>query len=308
MNTIIFTQLIMLLLMICLGFLTKKLNLFDEKGNKALCAISFNISLPLMVFCAISSTFTASMLQRMSVIFAIVMCTFLGSFLLSIVYVKLLKSKLKINNDEKGIHQYCFMFSNIAFVAIPLIKAFWGDEQVVYASVFIVGFSFFNNSVGIAVLSNNRDKGNWLGMFRAMPFWGAVLGIVFGLNNIRLSGAIFENMQMIGNMTTPLAMIFIGHTLASSGIANIGKYKRLFITSLFRLVILPGICYIVLRSIFSDYYIWAVSTLMFATPFAITMSIIAERQGSNVEIASYATLICTLCSMITIPLWAVILL
>ena len=300
----IFIQLGIFLLMIMLGFMARKIKLLDEKAHTPLGTLVFNISMPLMVFCSISSTLTRDLLQKAGIILIIAVCTYLGCLLLSYLYVKL----LRIKEEEKGVHQYCFAFSNVAFIGIPLINAFWGDEGIIYVSIFAVVFSCFNSTIGISLLSNKSTKGDPFQVFKMPPFWGSVFGILFGVLGLRVPEIIFSNLQIIGNMTTPLAMIFIGLTLANSNITVVGKYKAVFVTVLFRLVILPAACFLILRYIFTDYYTYSIPTLIVATPFATMLTLFAEKQGSNVELASFASVVGAACSMITIPIWALILL
>ena len=300
---VIAARLGMLLLMILIGFMARKLKLFDGNAQKPLGAVVYNISLPLMVFCSVSSTLTKDLLQKAGIILILALSVYLGCLFLSFLYVKL----LKVQDDEKGIHQYCFSFSNVAFIGMPLVKAFWGDEGIIFVSIFTVVFSSLNNSIGISLLSTTRKRGNPFRVFKAPPFWGVMTGILFGLLGIKLPEIMFSNLQSIGNMTTPLAMIFTGLTVADSNIAVIGKYKKAFITILFRLLIIPAVFYLILQNIFSDYYIYSIPTLIVATPFATTLTIMAEKNGASVELASFISVSGVICSMITIPIWALVL-
>jgi len=293
----------MLMFMIVVGFAARKLRVFDENAHKPLGAIVFNISLPFMVFCSISSTLTLGLLKKAGIMFIVSLCSYTVCILLSIFYAKMLRLK----EEEKGLHQYGFIFSNVAFIGIPLVNAFWGNEWIIYVSVFNIAYAWFNHSIGIALLSKKREKGDFLQIFKSFPFWSSMLGILFRLLGVRIPEFIFSPMQMIRDMTTPLAMLYIGHTLANTNIIAAGKNKKLYITILFRLVILPAACFLILRSIFDDYYVYSIPTLLLATPFPATLTIFAGKQESNVELASFAMILSVICSMITIPIWAIVL-
>ena len=62
------------------------------------------------------------------------------------------------------------------------------------------------------------------------------------LFSIKLPSFLQESLELLGNSTTPLAMIIIGATIGDAKLSDIFKDSRLTVYSVVKLAIVPFIC------------------------------------------------------------------
>ncbi|QQO09101.1 AEC family transporter [Breznakiella homolactica] len=295
--SVIYIRLLLIVAMIVIGFIAKKAGILDDSAPKTITGITFNISLPMLIFSSVYTNFSPDNLGETGIVLLIAISIYGACFLLSVPYAKI----LGLPKQSAGVHQYCIVFSNVAFVGIPIIRAFWPADAMLYASMFIVVFSLFNHTAGAYILSGG--KGRKLKDILLTPsLLGALLGLILSFLRIPVGPELLAFVNQIGGITTPLAMFSIGITIASLPIREALMDKRVYLTCLLRLVVLPlGVCGI-LRPLFPDnYYMWAVPTLIAAMPSASTIPILAQRYHADTAAAGKLLVCSTVLAVFTIP-------
>ena len=150
--------------------------------------------------------------------------------------------------------------------------------------------NFFVFTYGTHVLRRNKDA-----IRRRTPrlIFRSFLKVLFNPNVIALiigflisalhwtmPEAIDEYLVYIGNVSTPMAMIYIGSTLAGCSMLEILKDHIVIEGTLIKAMLILGCCF----------------------PAAATISMLAEQEGENETMASKILFLSTVLSIITIPL------
>lgn len=293
-----------ILLMILLGAAAKWGGVMDKASAAALNRLTFHLFLPLLVFCSICKNLDRHSLAQAGWGVVTAAAVHLGCYLISFPYVRLLKLK----SPTAGVHQFSLVFSNVAFVGLPIIQALWGPEAMPAASIFVVLFSLFNHTLGAFILSGKRRRRGIRDVFLTPPLVGAVLGIAAALLEIPLPPELFAGLEQIGAVTTPLAMTALGCTLACTDLKSCLGDRYAYITCFMRLIVLPAAVCLILRCFIQDYYLWAVPTVVCAMPCPSTLPILAQRYHSDEEAAGRMIALSTLFAAVSIPLVAIVLL
>ena len=101
-------------------------------------------------------------------------------------------------------------------------------------------------------------------------------------------------------MTGPLSMMIIGASLADMNVRQ-AMEKDAFILSAVRLLGIPVLAMIILRSIGVDTMLWQVQATLLAMPAASNTAILAEMYGRDHSFAAKCVFISTVLSLITVP-------
>lgn len=293
---VVFIRLLLIVVMIIIGFIAKKIGVLDETAPKTITGITFNISLPMLIFSSVYTNFSPDNLGKTGISLGVAVCIYGACFFLSLFYAK----SLRMPRQSAGVHQYCIVFSNVAFIGIPIIRAFWPEEAMLYASMFTVAFSLFNHTVGAFILSgkgrNIRD------VLLTPSLVGAVLALALSFFRIKPNPELLSMINQLGGMTTPLAMFSIGHILASLPLKEALLDRAVYITCFLRLLVLPLLVCLVLRPLFrNNYYLWAVPTLIAGMPCASTIPILAQRYNADAAAAGKLLVCSTVLALLTIP-------
>ena len=287
-----------ILLMILLGAAARQGRVLCQEDAATLNRLAFHVFLPLLVFSSICKSLTGDVLTQAGWGVLTAAAIHLVCYLLSFAYVRV----LGLTPPASGVHQFSLVFSNVAFVGLPIIQALWGDDAMPVASVFVVLFSLFNHTLGAFILSGERSNRSAREILVTPPLAGAIAGIVVALAGVQIPQALFSGLEQLGAVTTPLAMVALGCTLASMGVRSLAGDWRIYLTCFVRLVVIPVAVWGILRLATKEYYLWAVPTLVCAMPCPSTLPILAQRYRSDEVSAGNMVAVTTVFASITIPL------
>lgn len=154
----------------------------------------------------------------------------------------------------------------------------------------------WNPVVGSALLGGLFAVG--LGMFRdesgVLDLPGSVVGLVEMASRV---------LDLIGRPGLPLALLSIGGALRLHAVR--GRIVPLILVVTGKLVLVPGVSYLVLRLWFpdADPVVAGVVVLLGGMPNAVASYVIACKIGVEEAFVSTMLVVSTLVSMVTIPVW-----
>ena len=130
----------------------------------------------------------------------------------------------------------------------------------------------------------------------------SMLIVALGITDV--PQAISKPLTMIGNITVPGALLIIGSTMAQlSGKAMLGNVT-VYVTSIFRLVLIPLAMYALFTFAGFSPYVVEINTVIIAMPVATYGTILCLINGRDTTLMTELTFTTTILSMITIPLLA----
>ena len=127
-----------------------------------------------------------------------------------------------VHVDENGIVyglsliHILLVFTNLAFMGIPIIQAFYGAQGVAMLSMFLLVFNFLVFTYGVMLVSGNGSIN--LRQLVNPGVVSALIALLFGLTGWRLPSPVESALSSIGSINTPMAMMVIGSSLAHSDI------------------------------------------------------------------------------------------
>jgi len=228
---------------------------------------------------------------------------------LSIVLNFLIFSKWK--NDKAKVYRYGAVFSNCAFMGIPLIQSVFGNDNpeiIVYATVFITFFNLYSWTAGIYAVSGNKS---YISIKKALfnpPTIAFVISLPFFFLNIHLSEfslfgeKLFDSLSMIANMITPLSMIVIGMKLAQMSLKELFLSKGVYFASFIKLIICPLFMLLLLLPFDINPVLRISLVFSMAMPSAMTTVIFSQMFGGDVKEASSLVMLSTLLCLLSVPL------
>ena len=102
-------------------------------------------------------------------------------------------------------------------------------------------------------------------------------------------------------------MLVIGSNMANCNLKEVFTEKRMYIMTAIRLIVMPLIAFLVMRLITSDPVLIGIVTITMGMPVGSLVAMgdsAYEKQG---KVSSIVVVLSTICSMITIPIMAVLL-
>lgn len=141
------------------------------------------------------------------------------------------------------------------------------------------------------------------GYFLLLP----LLAMLLYLCNVQLPPLIRESVSSVGSVTTPLAMLIIGSSLANQPIGELVKERGVLPFAALRLIALPLVSLLIGRLLIRDNMLLCVLVLASAMPVASNVVTLRKEAGGDDACITKGVFLTTLLSVVTIPLVSVLL-
>lgn len=304
---IVVSQIFILAVVVLIGVIAAKFRVLTNESKDVISKVIFNISLPLMLF---TNFFRLEATPRLIAnSFTVLAISGLVIFLLLLIGWLAIRI-YRLQGSEAAVFKAHSMFGNTIFLGFPLIKSLYGEEGLLYASMFQLVSSIIMWTVGVIILAHGDGKSWKKSLLKVVNpnTIATVLGLLFFLLSIRLPKIIITPMTELGNANTWLSMLYIGAMLAFSNVGGLLKNKSLYLISFNRLILAPAIIisifYLIgsLTGMVPDKLVSSVIILEASMPCMATVVIMAKELGSDDRLAVGNVFVSTLISILTLPL------
>ncbi|MGH2332460.1 AEC family transporter [Thermoanaerobacter mathranii] len=287
-----------------LGYYLAKIGWFDKMTSDLFAKIVVNISLPLNMIVNISTTFSKEKLIH-SV--RALLIPFL-SILLSYFIAYILAEIFKVKKGRKGVFIAIFSLSNSIFVGLPMSQALFGEVATPYTLLYYMANTTIWWTLGVYGIvrdvTEKEQKILDLDTIKRIfnpPLLGFIMGVIFVFANISLPKFIFESFKMIGNLTTPLSIFYVGIVIYEMGFDKFKLDKDAFMIFIGRFLVTPAIAWLLSLFIPIPQLMRDVFIIMSAMPVMVNSAIIARVYGADYEFATSMITYTTIFSVIIMP-------
>jgi len=293
-------QILSLFLIMVVGYVLRKKNVFDEAANVRFTRLIIYVSLPSQIIKAFASNQGIVSDREVLLMFGISALTYLLYAMIGALFIMI----FRVPADKKGIYLFMMMFGNVGFMGFPLTEALLGEEALIYAVIFNVIFNLLVYSVGIFMISKTEGEFKFpIKKLLNMPLISAVISIVLYFCKIQLPEVMIQSLDYMGNVTTPVAMLILGSTIAGMAWKELFDEWRIYVFTAFKLLVIPVIVIGILKFVPDiNPLIHGSLILLSATPVATNTTMLAIEYGGDMKLASKGIFFTTLLCMLTIPL------
>ena len=292
-------QVLQLLLMILAGAVCCRAGVFKPQDKSVLSNILLYLVVPAMVIDSYLVEFDPETFRNLLSAFG------LSILALAIGLAAATLATFRVAKENRAILRFACGFSNAAYMGFPLIKALFGSEGLLYASAFVTVFNIALWTIGYGIVSGSASAKEIIHSIVTCPCILAVaLGLVLYLGRVPVPEVIAGPIGTIGSMNTPLSMIITGATIASSDLRKLLQNKNLFLTLGLRLLAVPAVELAVFALLGVSGMVPMVVLILEACPCVTITTVFAIRFHHDEELAAGAVVFSTLCSILTLPLYA----
>ena len=303
---IIFTQILILAIVVVIGLVASKFRVIGVDTKDFLARIIFNITLPLMLLCNFSRIdITPSILSNSLII--IVLTVFVLLFMLLIGW---LSSRLfKMTKREASIFKAHSVFGNIIYLGFPLISALYGEEGLLYASMFQLVSNMLMWTVGVVILNQEKEISAWKSVKHILNpnTFAIVIGFLMFLFSLKLPPVLLKSLGGLGDSNTYLSMLYIGSMMYYTTLKGFLNNKEVYILTINKLIIVPLMLILVLSGINYMFpgrisiLVYSVVLLQASMPAMVNIVIMAKIFGADDQLGTANVFLSTIVSLITLP-------
>ncbi len=299
-----------IILLITIGYWLAEKGWFSEESAALISRLVTGVSLPAYMVANLVTTFTRDKLTELAGGLLIPVASILISFLLSGVIAR----ALGVEARRRGVFQTMFCVSNTIFIGLPVNLALFGEESLPYALLYYIANTVFFWTIGVYSISRD-GAGEGAGGFSRQnlrrifspPLLGFMAGILLVMLQIPLPKFILDTCKYLGNLTTPLSMLFIGIAIHSVSLREIKISRDMGAVVLARFLVAPAVVIILAHFIRAPLLMKQVFIIQASLPIMTQVSIIAKVYHADHRYAAVVTTLTTVAAIVTIPLFVLLL-
>lgn len=298
--SIIISQMIQLFLILFLGYFLFKIGLFNKDMNQRLTKLLLNVTLPATILNSVLSQTEHLPENSVLMTFVIAIIMYLALPFISFLLVKI----LRLPKDDQGMYIFMSTYGNIGFMGFPVIEAVFGTEAIFYAAIFNILFHISCFSAGIWMIhygTSQKASMNWRKLISPSTVF-SVAAVIIYLLDLHFPSVLSDTVHTVGVITTPLAMMLIGSTLATMNMREIFGDRHVYPFAAVRQFILPLLLWPLLSGLITDPYLLGITFVLFIMPVANTSVLFATEYHGNEQLAAKTVFITTIMTVITVPL------
>lgn len=292
-----------------IGFVLSRRGWFDEYSSALIARLVTAVSLPLYMIVSISKNFDHNKLVAMAPDLLLPICSMLLAFGVG----KIAAHVFKIKKERRGIFCTNFFIANTMFIGLPVNLALFGEKSIPAVMLYYMVNTTFFWTLGVHnivqdTLSDTKNKPAFfspaaLKKIFSPPLAGFIVGIILVLLDCRLPSFLMNSFQYIGNLMTPLSLVFIGIEMSKIPLGEIGFDKDLLLGVAGRFLVCP-VCVLALVPLLPVTPLSAQIFTMQATMPAMTqMAIVAKNYGADSAYAATLSFLTVLLGIVVVPLY-----
>lgn len=292
---IVLRQMSMIAVLVIIGIGLEKKKVLNEQGTKVISKLVVDICNPVLIVSTIlTGNITVTHEEFLSgvgvaaVIYAVFIL--IGTLLPKIIGIK---------KDERKFYSLMSIYGNVGFLGIPVAKALLSENAMLYVIICNVFYCLLFYTHGIITLSSGKEKMDIKKIFSPGVIMSILALLIFWFD-LKLPEVVVKTVEYIGSPTVFLSMVLLGASVARSNFIKDMKDAKLWIFILVRLVVVPALAVIVLRTVGAVDEMVRTFCLMCAVPVGNLPMIQAEKTGERTDILSRGIIVTTVFSFISI--------
>ena len=325
-------SIIPIVLLISLGYFLKGRGMFNPTFSSNLSRFIMSVILPAGVFVSVLHHLHMSDLWDLRYGMLVVMLTYVIAYIVAFIMMKL----LKVPKGRRGIFINMVVNDNCLFIGLPVQIALFGPEALPYfllyyigntISVWLVGvflieldplptvenglandeWNQVGNSSSVQSTTDQKPKFDWKKLLPP-PLLGFFTALIFLFFEIPLAPILHNTLNYLGNMVTPLSLIYIGIVLHDAGLKSMSLNKDSIGGIVGRFVISPIIMFCVIMALQygAGIVLEPIAIITFvvqsAGPVIAVLPIVANEAKSDLPFATGLVMISTILFVVVIPI------
>lgn len=312
---------------ILVGYVIRKKNIVDANGGKVISNIALSVAIPALAFNAFMQdinpeTFTTGLNVFIFGFIAYVILILLGELFF-----------MREKGDRKTTLSVLTTFGSTTFFGIPIINGLLGATGTLYANIFNLAYRVFLYSYGLIRMSGMKfERKNLKLIFGNIiviaTFAGLLIWVFQGylpqvtiiekevahqyafLRIDKTAPWLYKALTYLAGLSSPLAWLAIGITLGNISLGDAVKERAVWFYSAVKLLIVPAIFVAIIFAVHPflpmNYDAAMGIIIMLATPPATVAVAYAIKYDREAVLASNASLLATVLSVIAVVFWIVV--
>ena len=301
-SLILLQQMLVLCAMMAIGFAAFKAKILNQGGYQNIASMIVKILNPFIIVSGVLSKKSDISGEAVwqNLILVLVLYGMLTA--VSYLYVKI----RRFPKREQRMYQLMLIFSNVGFMGIPLVRAMYGNEYVIFVAFYILGYNVLAYTYGIYLASGMSDRAVKFDIRKLLNpgTIASVAAILIFAFKIPVSAPVASLCEYMGNAAIPLSMMMIGVSLARLDLKKAFQGAENYIFLMVKMLAIPILAVLIVRQLPFNTRILGIFCITASMPVGGMVGMMAEEYGGNGEgeECNKAIAMTTILSAVTVPL------
>ena len=312
-------SIIPIVLLIALGYILKGRGMFNDTFSSNLSRLIMSVILPAGVFVSVLHHMQTSDLWDLRYGLLVVGLTYFVSYIVAFIMMKM----LRVPPGRRGIFINMVVNDNCLFIGLPVQIALFGPEALPYFLLYYIGNTISVWMVGVFLIEMDplpqnssatgesvRPSGHKFSWKKLLPppLMGFIVALIFLYAQIPVPTILHNTLNYLGDMVTPLSLLYIGIVLHDAGLKSMALNKDSLGGIFGRFVIAPLIMFGVIITVryIGGITLEPIAMITFivqsAGPVIAVLPIVANESGADLPFATGLVMISTILFVFVIPL------
>ncbi len=298
----ILSKLLMMFAAILASFVAVKKGLWGKEGNLVFSKAVTYVLNPATI---LASTMTGERpLTNTQVLVLVAIAFSCYAFLIATSF--LIPKILRVKTDKERIYRFMYIFSNVGFFGLPVVRALFGASAAFLVVIYILPFQLLTFTYGVILMAKGQDGVKLSPKMLLHPMiLSCTAALVLYLCKVNAPDLIKEPLNFLGGATSPLAMMVVGGSLAFTPLKNVFMSWRLYVLTVLKSFVVPVLVLFTLKAILpateSYRLMIGVSAIIMSMPVAAVSTILANQYNQDVTIPASGVCLSTLLTVVSIP-------
>ena len=212
-----------IIVMIAIGYILRKRHWFHHTFSENVSKLITNVALPCSIFYSVLKYLDMNVLKELSNRLIFTFASVIIGYITAYIIIKI----FKIRRGRRGVFYNAIVNANTIFIGLPLNMALFGEQASKYYLMYYITNTISIWTLGYILLENDsteekEGKGGFNPKKLLSPpliaFVAAFIVLVLGIS---IPKPLVETTKYLGNIVTPLALLYIGIVLADAGLHSI---------------------------------------------------------------------------------------
>ncbi len=295
MTSVVLSSIANLLLFAVIGYALAKHGKLNTDHAKILSALEVWVFLPCKMFLGFSSTFNGEYLRTK---YSLLLSSFI-ILVVSVSIASLIVPRVVKEKKDSSIIKYSVLISNYGYIGYALCESVFGSAAMSDMMFAALPFSIYVYTEGYRMLMG-FSRISLKRMINPI-FIGIFIGCIFGITGLQLPPVLNKITVDASACMAPLSMILAGVTVAEFPIKEMISDKRVYIVSLFKLLVFPLAVIVSLAPILPKEFVIPIS-MLFLVPCGLNTVVFPKMVGGNYKLGASIAFVSILASIVTMPL------
>ena len=308
---LIFSKVLVVFFYIGVGLIANRLKVLPEESVKHFISLVMCITVPCLVISSITGQDLNGDMYRNTILTLLLttLVLIVTAFATTFVSDRIFPWK---DQQDRNVLASAMTGCNAGFMGLPIASAVFGELVFYYLVIQNIANNLYLFVMSLAQLHHRESEKSSKSLSEKLKplvnptSVATIVSLIMLFAGIHLPEYAMDIVTTLGDITIPLSMILVGVQLGGADFKKLIADKALLITSVMKLIAVPALALLILTPMPVDPVVKLTVLLGMCFPSAVIGVAVAAQENKNSQLMAEAVAITTLLSLITLPVWIMI--